>query len=106
MQNREIELEQIGDKLLFGFLSDSGFQTWRVVDCKFETGEIQLRLSRNFNRETEKIRLVARVSAKDLSENIELARLEKANEIAALIADNFPRTKIIIVFCVHEFHKG
>jgi hypothetical protein len=94
LQNREIELEQISDKLLFGFLSDSGFQTWRVTDCKFETGEIQLRLSRNFNRETEKIRLVARVSAKDLSENIELARLEKANEIAALIAGNFPQTKL------------
>jgi hypothetical protein len=94
LQNREIELEQLSDKLLFGFLDDGGFQTWRVTDCKFESDGIYLRLSRNFNQETEKIRLVARVSAKELSENVELARLEKANRIAALITQTFPRAKL------------
>jgi hypothetical protein len=74
-------------------LSDDGFQTWRIIDCVLETDEIQLRLSRNFGRETEKLRLVARLSAKDLSENVELARLEKANQIAALITENFPENE-------------
>ena len=97
LRNSEIELESVGEKLLFGFLSDDGFQTWRVADCVFENDEIQLRLSRNFGRETEKLRLVARLSAKDLSENVELARLEKANQIAALIAENFPKTKLVSV---------
>lgn len=97
LQNREIELELSGDKLLFGFLDDGGFETWRVADCKFETNEMRFALSRNFGTETEKIRLVARVSAKELSEKVELARLEKANEIAAIIKENFPQTKLVSV---------
>lgn len=97
LRNAEIELESSGDKLLFGFFDENGFQTWRVVDCELGTDEIQLRLSRNFNRETEKIRLVARVSAKNLTENLELARLEKANEIAAIIKETYPQTKLTSV---------
>jgi hypothetical protein len=97
LRNAEIELESSGDKLLFGFLDDNGFQTWRISDCVFIAGEIQLRLSRNFGRETEKIRLVARVAAKDLRENLELARLEKANIIAAIIKESCARTKLVSV---------
>ncbi|HEX8638675.1 MAG TPA: hypothetical protein VF692_11470, partial [Pyrinomonadaceae bacterium] len=97
LQNAEIEIESSGAKLLFGFLDDNGFQTWRITDCIFDTDDIRLRLSRNLGRETEKIRLVARVSAKDLSENLALARLEKANETAAIIKENYPRTKLASV---------
>ncbi len=97
LQNSEIELEFSNDKLLFGFVDDKGFQTWRVADCEFKGGEIGLRLSRNFGRETEKVRLVSRVSARELGEEIELARLEKANRIAALIKEDFPKIKLVRV---------
>ncbi len=97
LQNTEIEIEFAQNKLLFSYLDDKGFQTWRVNDFKFEAGEIRLNLSRNFRKEHEKIRLVPRTSAKDLSENLELARLEKANKIAAIINENYPKIKIVRV---------
>lgn len=95
LQNAEIEIEFLQDKLLFSYLDDKGFQTWRVIDFKFEANEIRLNLSRNFGKEREKIRLVPRISAENLSENLELARLEKANKLAEIIAHAFPKIKIV-----------
>lgn len=97
LRNAEIELKSSGNKFLFGFLDNDGFQTWRVAECEFDMSEIRLRLSRNFGREKEKIRLVARVSVNNLSENLVLARLEKAGEIAAIIKENRPRTKLVSI---------
>ncbi len=97
LQSSEIELQFSNNKLLFGFLDDKGFQTWRVVNCEFKAGEIVLKLSRNFGSETEKVRLVPRVSAKELTEATELARLEKANRIAALIKEDYPNIKLVRV---------
>jgi len=97
VQSSEIELEFSNNKLLFGFLDDKGFQFWRVADCEFKGGEIVLKLSRNLGREIEKFRLVPRVSAKELGEATELARLEKANRIAALIKEDYPKIKLVRV---------
>ena len=97
LQNTEIELTLTNDKLLFSFLDDKGFQTWRVTGCEFDGDEAALNLTRDLGRENEKIRLIPRVSAKELSENIELARLEKANKIAQIIKEEFPRTKLVRV---------
>lgn len=97
LQNTEIEITLERGKLFLGFLSDKGFQTWRISDCKIESDKISLNLSRNFGKETEKIKLVPRVSAKDLGENLELARLEKANQIAAVIKENIRGAKLVRV---------
>ena len=97
LQNSEIELELTNSKLLFSFLDDEGFQTWRVTGCQFDGGEIALNLTRNFGKENEQMRLVSRVSAKELSENIELARLEKANKIAQIIKEDDPKIKLVRV---------
>jgi hypothetical protein len=89
LQRSEIELLLQRNKMIFGFLDEKGFQVWRVVDYKIENEKITLDLTRNFEKEREKIRLVPRVSASELSETVELARLEKANNIASLlIAEN------------------
>ncbi len=85
LQRGEIELTFEREKIIFGFLNDAGFQIWRVADCRIETEKITLDLTRNFERELEKIRLVPRISASELGEAVELARLEKANQIARLI---------------------
>ena len=61
LQNSEIELEFKQNKLLFSYLDDKGFQTWRIVEHKFEADKIFLNLSRNFDKEREKIRLVPRI---------------------------------------------
>lgn len=97
VQNKEIEITFERNKLLFGFIDDKGFQTWRITDFKTKNEEILLNLTRNFENEREKIRLVPRVLAKDLSESVELTRLEKANKIAAIIKENFPKTKLVRV---------
>jgi len=97
LQRAEIEIEFERGRLLLGFLDDKGFQTWRVADFQTKNGEILLNLTRNFEKEREKIRLVPRTLAKDLSDAVELARLEKANKIAGIIAGRFPKTKLVRV---------
>src|SRR4051812_36849821 len=58
MQKSEIEITFERGKILFGYLDDKGFQTWRVADFYVKNGEILLNLTRNFERERAKIRLV------------------------------------------------
>ncbi len=97
LQKDEIELNLEHHKILFSFLDEKGFQTWRIVEFKQKKGEILLELTRNFEKEREKIRLVPRISAKELDESIELARLEKANKIAGSLASEIKNTKLVRV---------
>ncbi|CAN5644144.1 hypothetical protein BH18ACI1_BH18ACI1_13370 [soil metagenome] len=97
LQKNEIELEIKHNKILFGFLDEKGFQTWRVVEFKQKKGEVLLKLTRNFERERERIRLVPRISAKELDATIELARIEKANKIANLLVSEIKNTKLVRV---------
>ncbi|MGI9034895.1 MAG: hypothetical protein ACR2GD_02535 [Pyrinomonadaceae bacterium] len=98
----EIELACERGKILFGFPSDAGFQTWRVTDYKFEKQKIHFDLSKNFGAEKTKIELVPRVSAREFSESVELARIEKANKIARLIAASAPHIKLVRVSLKQE----
>ncbi|HEY0428698.1 MAG TPA: hypothetical protein VGC76_13035 [Pyrinomonadaceae bacterium] len=97
LESAEIEISSERERTLFSFLDDKGFQTWRVADCKIERGKIILDLSRNFGRETEKIKLVPRISVKELSATVELARLEKANEIGKIIEENIRGARLLRV---------
>jgi hypothetical protein len=97
LKNSEIELEFTNNKLLFSFPADQGFQTWRVTDFKPKNNEIILDLTRNFEKEHIKIRLVPRILANELTENLELARLEKAVQIAQIVKENSPNSKIVRV---------
>lgn len=97
LRNTEIEITADGRKTLLGFLDEKGFQARRVEDFSAEGEEIGLTLALNFGRDKEKIRLVPRVSANELSLTIELARLLKANETASSIAETFPNLKLIRV---------
>nr|HQU86015.1 hypothetical protein [Pyrinomonadaceae bacterium] len=97
LKNDEIEIENFPHKTLFSFLDDKGFQTWRIVEFQTKADEIILHLSRNFEKEKSKIRLVPRSLAKDLGDSVELARLEKANKIAEIIKETFPKVKLVRV---------
>lgn len=97
LQNDEIELDCQNSKILIGFLDENGFQTWRIAEFAEKKNEILLNLTRNFERESEKIRLIPRISANELSASIELARLEKANQTAAVIKENLPNKKLVRV---------
>lgn len=94
LQNSEIEITRERGRLLFAFLDEKGFQTWRVADFRTKGEEILLDLTRNFEKERVKIRLVPRALARDLSDAVEVARLERANKIAAMIAETFPKIKL------------
>ncbi len=85
LQRSEIEFSYEHNKIIFAFLDEKGFQVWRVTNYKIEKEKITLDLTRNFEKERGKVRLVPRVSASELSETVKLARLEKANRVASLL---------------------
>ncbi len=97
LKKDEIEISSQRGRILLSFLDDKGFQTWRIKSIKQEKSEILLNLTRNFERENEKIRIVSRISAEELGAETELARLEKANKIAALLVSENRNSKLVRV---------
>jgi hypothetical protein len=93
----EIELTENGEKTLVGFIDDGGFHSWRLNKFSYHDGVIELDVAGPFARKRETIRLIPRESAATLTAAVELARLEKTNEIAKLIEESFASTKIIRV---------
>ncbi len=101
LQNAEIELSYLDERIHLGFLDDHGFQLMRLNGYLIEDGEISLDVAGAFGRRREKMRLVPRASAAELSAEIELARLRKANDIAEIVADQYGR-KIVRVDLAKE----
>ena len=93
----EIELIFEREKLLFSFVCDGGFQTWRITDYKFAKSKLQLELTRNFAKERENISLVPRLSAGALAEIGELARIQKAEKLGKLIVEIHPKARLVRV---------
>lgn len=97
LRGEEIEIAFEREKILFGFLYDKGFRVWRVADYRIENEKLTLDLTRSFGRVRERIKLVPRQTAAQLSAAIEAARLERANEIACLLVAEVPDSKLIRV---------
>jgi hypothetical protein len=93
----EIEIAEADERTLVGFLDDGGFHSWRLNEFEYRDGAIELDVAGPFARRREVMRLVPRESAAALAASIELARLEKANEIACLIEASFSTAKVIRV---------
>lgn len=93
----EIELTENVEKTIVGFIDDGGFHSWRLNKVRYHEGAIELDVAGPFARKRETIRLVPRESAATLAAAVELARLEKTNEIAKLIEESFAATKIVRV---------
>lgn len=94
LHTHEIEIVDDGGKLHFGFLDDKGFHSWRLNGFAYAGGEIAIDVAGAFARKQETMRLVPRTSASLLTAEIELARLERANEIAALITAGDAKIKL------------
>lgn len=92
--NSEIEIVKRESTILIGLPDETGFWFWRILAFSPGENEIHLDLEANFGKKREKIRLVRRAAARELGEAVELARLEKANELARLIVESYPGTKI------------
>ena len=93
LQRHEIDIIEDGEKTHFGFLDDKGFHSWRLNGFVHGEGEIAIDVAGEFAKKRETMRLVPRESAAVLIAEIELARLEKANEIAGLITAYEPASK-------------
>lgn len=94
LDRTEIEIDSIDAKTFFGFLDDNGFHSWRLNEANLSENEIFLDVAGAFGRKRETLRLVPRVSASEITAEIELARLQMANEIAAMIEPSFPGMKL------------
>ena len=92
----EIEItEGNGDgKRHFGFLDDKGFHNWRLNGAEVHGSELAIDVAGAFARGQETFRLVPRTPAAELAAEIEIARLQLANDVARLIVDNFPHSRI------------
>ena len=93
----EIELTISSKKTLLGFLDDGGFHSWRLNKFKLNGGAIELDVAGPFAKKRELLRLVPRESTAALAAAVELARLEKASEIARLIESSIPAAKLVRV---------
>jgi len=97
LKRDEIEIKFERGKIILGFLDEKGFQIWRVAGYKLVQEKLTLDLTRNFGRTREKINFVPRLSAKESGVAVELARLETANQLAALIVAENPQSKLLRV---------
>ena len=97
LQRSEIEITLERGKIILGLIDEKGFQLWRVRNYKIEKEVLTLDVTRNFQSETDKIKFVPRIASAELSAAVELARIEKANEIARLIISQNPKSKLIRV---------
>ena len=94
LERHEIEITEDGSKVFFGFLDDNGYHAWRLNGFALNGDEIAIDVAGAFGKKREAMRLVPRTAAALLTAEIEQARLEKANEVANLIAENFPGVKL------------
>jgi hypothetical protein len=93
----EVEVENSNGKATIGFVDEKGVTVWRIDEAETDGVEIALTLSSKIRNEIESVRFVPRESATELRANIELARLEKANEIAGTFAETEHETKLVRV---------
>lgn len=94
LEKHEIEITENGKKAHFGFLDEKGFHLWRLNGFAREGDEIAIDVAGAFARKQELMRLIPRVPASALVAEVERARLEKANDIAATITETFPGVKL------------
>lgn len=94
LRNDEIEITDGERKVLFGFVGDKGFREWRLRSFERDGAEILLELSAGLGRDAGEFRMVPRTPAGELSREIVAARLEKANLIAAAMAELLAGNKL------------
>lgn len=94
LERHEIEIGGDEQRVNFGFLDDTGFHTWRLNSFDHKGGEITLDVAGAFAQKRQTMRLVARTPASVFTAEIELARLERANEIARLIMNGAAGAKL------------
>src|SRR5215208_7184251 len=86
----EIDVRFEFGKVILGVVDDSGFGLARVDGFSREENELLIDAGSAFGAERQTIRLIPRPSARELSENVMLARLMRANQIGNAFLQSFP----------------
>jgi hypothetical protein len=109
----EIEVAVAGGRHHFSFIDDRGFNVWRINDARIGDDEIVLDVAGAFGRNRQDIRLVKRAQASQLSAELQLARLEKANEMAEILRAGLQGARVTRISLApdngrfaHIFFKG
>ena len=90
----EIGIDKNGSGVSFRFLDDDGFHTRTLSGFSLDGSELLINITGLAGERTETMRLVPRTTAADLAVEVELARLERANEIAGIIAHRVSGSKM------------
>jgi hypothetical protein len=83
-----------GDGPSIQFLDENGVHSRKLSGYSLEDGTIQIDFREPADGTVETVTLVPRTPEADLAAEVEIARLERVNEIARLIAEFAPGTKI------------
>ena len=96
LRRDEIEVAARSEKTLLSVLDDSGTGVSHVLSLSIdpESGGIFIETSGQLGGDPETLRFVPRTPAIELSRNVEFARLEHANSIAAALLEIFPGYKL------------
>lgn len=97
LRRGEIELERVRGQSTIGYLSGSGFVHWKILEWKNKNGSLSFLLSRDLGRKKQKIDLVPRTAATELTAALELARIERANRMANALVTNGIAHKLLRV---------
>ena len=102
LRRDEIDVISRGERVIFGLLDDSGFNSFRVRSVANAGDELLLDLTSSFDSAVETVRLLPRTPASELRFNVDLARLERANQIGAALVGLFTYLKIVRISLNHE----
>lgn len=95
LRRTEIELRADRGRILFGVFDDRGFDVSRLLSAAADEGDLLFEIAGRFGAGAETVRLIPRTSARELSSNVEFARLERANLIGKALIDEFPAFRLI-----------
>lgn len=94
LTRNEIDVRLEGEEVVLGIFDDSGFGIVRIIRASVEGNDLLLDIHSRFGTVAETIRLIPRTPARELSQNVELARLMRANTIGAALVNAFPTFKL------------
>ena len=93
----EIEIVNSNGSSKLGFVDEKGLSVRSVSEYEIDGIELVVRLRSTLKNEFETVRFIPRESAAELRANIELARLQKANEIAEIFAGSISDSNLVRV---------
>lgn len=94
LRRTEIDISYVSGKVFLGVFDDSGYAVSRVRSASLEDGTLVLELTSEAGNVRESASLTPRPSARELGQSVELARLQRANQIAAAMTESAPRYRL------------